>query len=173
MSDQKDKLLQAFNHMVDEVHASIEKAEEALSPTIDEMLENAQTMSKNLYALSQDEAKSLSNHLKRDIKNARQYMDTDGKEFKEWLNFDIELVEDRFVDMLTKAADKTWLDFRMFEQKTQENSVYRTGEYCSAGTLSCKSCDQVMKFTKNTRIPPCPKCHKTEFERLVETAETE
>ena len=168
MSEQKDKLLQAFNHMVDEVHAAIEKAEETLSPTIDEMVKNAQTISKNLYALTADEAKSLSEHLKRDIANARKYMDTDGKEFREWLNFDIELVEDRFIDMLSRAADKTWLDFRAFELQTKENSIYRTGELCSAGTLSCKSCGQIMTFTKNTRIPPCPKCHKTEFERKVE-----
>lgn len=168
MSEQKDKLLQAFNHMVDEVHAAVEKAEETLSPTVDEMVKNAQTMSKNLYALTADEAKSLSEHLKRDIAHARKYMDTDGKEFKEWLNFDIELVEDRFIDMLSRAADKTWLDFRKFQQQNLQHSVYKTGEYCSAGTLSCKSCDQEMKFTKSTRIPPCPKCHKTTFERVVE-----
>ena len=168
MSEQKDKLLQAFNHMVDEVHAAIEKAEETLSPTIDEMVKNAQTLSKNLYALTTDEAKSLSESLKRDIAHARKYMDTDGKEFKEWLNFDIELVEDRFIDMLSRAADKTWLDFRLFEQQNLLNSVYKTGELCSAGTLSCNSCGQEMKFTKNTRIPPCPKCHKTEFKRAVE-----
>ena len=168
MGDQKDKLLQAFNHMVDEVYAAIEKAEETLSPTVDEMLQNAQSMSKKLYALTQDEAKSLSEHLRRDIAHAQKYMGTDGKEFKEWLNFDIELVEDRFVSMLMRAADKTWLDFREFEHQNLQNSVYRTGEICSAGTLTCKSCSQQMKFTKNSRIPPCPKCHHTEFEREVE-----
>jgi hypothetical protein len=54
MNDPKDKLLQAFNHMVDELHARIEKAEEKISPTLDEMIGNAEKLSKKLYALTQD-----------------------------------------------------------------------------------------------------------------------
>ena len=168
MTDPKDKLLKAFNHMVDEVHAAIEKAEETLAPTVDEMIHNAEEMSKKLYALTQDEAKTLSQQLKRDIAHAREYMQTEGKEFNEWLNFDIKLVEDRFADLLSRAADKTWLDFRAFQQQSRDSVIYRTGEICSAGTLKCKSCEQTMTFKKSGHIPPCPKCHHTEFERVVE-----
>ena len=168
MNDQKDKLLQAFNHMVDNLHAAVEKAEETISPTIDEMLQNAEKISKKVYALTQDEAKSVTEHLKRDIANAREYMQTEGKEFNEWLSFDIQQVEDRFADFLAKAADKTWLDFRALEILGKKNSIYKTGELCSAGTLGCSDCGQKMKFTKNSRIPPCPKCHHTKFERVVE-----
>ena len=49
MTDPKEKLLQAYNHMVDELHAAVEKAEESLSPTLDEMLENAERLSKKAY----------------------------------------------------------------------------------------------------------------------------
>jgi len=168
MTDPKDKLLKAYNHMLDELHAAVEKAEETLSPTIDEMLKNAENLSKKAYALTQDEAKNISEHLKRDIAHAREYMRTDGKEFKQWLNFDIQQVEDRFIDFLSKAADKTWIDFRALEILSQKNSVYKTGELCSAGTLRCLDCSQEMKFTKNSRIPPCPKCHHTNFERVVD-----
>lgn len=168
MTDPKDKLLKAYNHMVDELHAAVEKAEETLSPTIDEMLKNAEQLSKKAYALTQDEAKSISEHLKRDIAHAREYMQTDGKEFKQWLNFDIQQVEDRFIDFLSKAADKTWIDFRALDLLNKKNSVYSTGEICSAGTLRCLKCSQQMKFTKNSHIPPCPKCHHTKFERVVD-----
>lgn len=167
MTEPKDKLLQAFNHMVDELHAAYEKAEETLSPTIDEILKNAEQTSRKLYALTQDEARSISEHVKRDIANARKYMQTEGKDFKQWLNFDIKQVEDHFVDLLSRAADKSWLDFRAFKDH-QENYLYKTGEVCSAGTIRCLGCGQQMKFTKNSRIPPCPRCHKTEFERAVQ-----
>ena len=168
MTDPKDRLLKAYNHMVDELHAAVEKAEETLSPTIDEMLKNAEKLSKKAYALTQDEAKSITEHLKRDIAHAREYMQTDGKEFKQWLNFDIQQVEDRFVDFLSKAADKTWIDFKALELLSMKNSIYKTGEICSAGTLRCMDCSQEMKFTKNSHIPPCPKCHHTRFERMVD-----
>lgn len=166
MSDPKDKLLQAFNHMVDELHAAIEKAEEKVAPTLDEMLTNAEKLSKQLYALTQDEIKSVSEHLKRDIAHAREYMQTEGREFNQWLKFDIKQVEDKFADFLSKAADKSWIDFHAFK-KNRQNTLYKTGEICGPGTLRCLDCGQEMKLTKNSRIPPCPKCHKTEFEREV------
>jgi len=167
MNEQTDRLLKAFNHMVEELHAAVEKAEETLSPTVDEMVQNAEKITRNIYALTADEAKSITAQLKRDIAHAREYMQTEGKEFNAWLNFDIQQVEDRFVDFLSQAADKTWLDFRAFEIMSKQNSIYKTGELCSAGTLRCMECSQEMKFTKNSRIPPCPKCHHTRFERQV------
>ncbi len=165
--DQKDKLLQAFNHMMDEVHAAIEKAEETLSPTVEEIINNAEKMSKQLYALTQDEAKTLSRNLKREMSHAREYLKKEGKDLNQWLKFDIQQVEDKFTDFIAQAADKTWLDFRIFKEY-KENTLYKTGEICSAGTLRCLDCGQEMKFTKNSRIPPCPKCHQTSFERQVD-----
>ncbi|MDQ6955909.1 MAG: hypothetical protein Q9M21_01810, partial [Mariprofundaceae bacterium] len=29
--------------------------------------------------------------------------------------------------------------------------------------LTCKDCGHSMHFKKTGRIPPCPKCHKTDF----------
>ncbi len=167
MNEPKDKLLQAFNHMVDEMHAAIEKAEETLAPTLEEIINRTEATTKKLYALTQDEARALSEHIKRDFTHARRYMQTEGRDFRQWLNFDIKQVEDRFVDFLARAADKNWLDFHAF-QEHQDNFLYHTGEICGAGTLRCLNCDQSMSFTRNSRIPPCPKCHHTEFERLVE-----
>jgi ElaB/YqjD/DUF883 family membrane-anchored ribosome-binding protein len=166
MNIEKDKLLQAFNHMVDELHAAVEKAEEKLGPPLEEMVSNAEKMSKQLYALTQDEMKSLSEHLKRDIAHARKYMQTEGRDFNQWLKFDVKQVEDKFADFLAKAADRNWLDFHSFKG-FQQNTLYKTGEICGPGTLRCLNCEQEMKFTRNTRIPPCPKCHQTEFERQV------
>ena len=167
MTDPKDRLLQAYNHMLDELHAAMEKTEEQLSPTVDEMLANAEQMSKKLYALTQDEAKTVVEHLKRDIGHARKYMQTEGKELNQWLKFDIDLVEGRFADFLNQAADKNWLDFRAFKD-FQTNTLYKTGEICGPGTLRCLNCGQEMRMTSNNHIPPCPKCHHTEFERVVD-----
>ncbi len=167
MTDPKDRLLQAYNHMVDELYAAIEKAEEKLSPTVDEMMTNAEQMTKKLYALTQDEAQTVAEHVKRDISHARRYMQTEGKELRDWLKFDIDLVEGRFADFLSQAADKSWLDFRAFKH-FQTNTLYKTGEICGPGTLRCLDCGQEMKMTRNNRIPPCPKCHHTEFERMVD-----
>jgi isocitrate dehydrogenase len=48
-------------------------------------------------------------------------------------------------------------------EKADQSLSCRSGEITSAGTLTCKDCGHSMHFKKTGRIPPCPKCHKTEF----------
>ncbi|MCP4431875.1 MAG: zinc ribbon-containing protein [Gammaproteobacteria bacterium] len=163
----KEKLIEAFDHMVDQVNHSIHKAEETIKPSLDEMLQNAQKMARDLYALTQEESEALAKTLKKDIHKANQALNQQGKELKDWLNFDLTLVEDRFIDLIAKASDKTWLDFRAFESEDHQASSYRTGEVCNAGTLSCNQCGKEMHFSKTSHIPPCAGCHGSEFYRVI------
>ncbi len=50
-------------------------------------------------------------------------------------------------------------------ERSEKSLEYKTGEITSAGTLTCKDCEAEMHMTKTTRIPPCPKCHKTVFRK--------
>jgi rubrerythrin len=167
MTDAKDKLVEAYNRIVDELHAAVERAEETLAPTAEELLKNAEELARKTYALTADEARTVAEQVRRDWNHARDYLKTEGKELKQWLRFDLKQVEGRFLDLVAKAADKTWLDFSRFERETRQQTLYHSGEVCSPGVLRCIHCGQEMAFTKATRIPPCPKCHKTEFERVV------
>ena len=49
--------------------------------------------------------------------------------------------------------------------KADDALTCKSGEITSAGKLICKSCGYEMHFKKKGRIPPCPKCHKTEFKK--------
>lgn len=163
----RDKLIAAFDHMVDNVGKAMHEAEEALAPTVDEMIHNAQRLARDLYALSQEEAESLGNTLRRDIDKANRTLNQQGKELKDWLSFDLTLVEDRFIDLIARAADKTWLDFREFENQSHQASVYRSGEVCNAGSFSCGSCGHSIQLTATGVIPRCPSCDHAEFYRIV------
>jgi hypothetical protein len=46
--NEKDKLVAAFDHMVENVSEAVHDAEEALAPTIDEMVHNAQILAREL-----------------------------------------------------------------------------------------------------------------------------
>jgi len=50
-------------------------------------------------------------------------------------------------------------------ERSEKSLEYTTGEITSPGTLTCKDCEAEMHMTKTTRIPPCPKCHKTVFRK--------
>ena len=163
----KDKLIAAFEHMVENVSESMHNAEEALAPTIDEMVHNAQHLARDIYALSQEEAESLGETLRRDMHKANRALNQQGKEMRDWLSFDLSLLEDRFVDMIADAADKTWLDFHAFERAHQHTDTYRSGEVCNAGSFSCKHCGETLRLSATGLIPPCPACGRKKFTRVI------
>jgi len=162
-----EKLVEAFDHMSKVVIEALHKTEEALAPTAEKMLENAEHIVRDLYALSKDEARVVREALSRDLAKAHKTINEEGKELRDWLNFDMNQIEDRFLELVCKASDRTWLEFREFESANIHASIYKTGEICSAGTLSCNACGQTMQLKKSSHIPPCPKCHKTEFTRVI------
>ena len=163
----RDKLVAAFDHMVENVSEAIHEAEEALAPTIDEMVHNAQLLARELYSLSQEEAESLGDTLKRDLHKADKALNRQRKELKDWLSFDLALVEDKFIELVAQAADKAWLDFHEFEYEDHQASLYRSGEVCSAGTFNCTHCDNSISLSSTGQIPRCPTCDHSEFYRVV------
>jgi hypothetical protein len=163
----KEKLVAAFDHMVENVSEAVHNAEEALAPTIDEMVHNAQLLARELFTLSQEEAESLGDTLKRDMHKANKTLNQQSKELKDWLSFDVTLVEDRFIDLIARAADKTWLDFHEFEYEDHQASLYRSGEVCNAGTFNCNHCDNSITLSKTSQIPRCPECDHGEFYRVI------
>ena len=163
----REKLIAAFDHMVENVGQAIHEAEEALAPTIDEMVHNAQQLARELYTLSQEEAESLGDTLKRDMVKANRTLNQQRKELKDWFSFDLTLVEDRFIDLIARSADKAWLDFRQFESEDHQASLYRSGEVCNAGTFNCTGCDKRIELPSTGQIPRCPVCDGAEFYRVI------
>lgn len=163
----REKLIAAFDHMIDQVNQAIHQAEEALAPGIDEMIHNAQLLARDLFTLTQEEAESLGDTLKRDMHKANKTLNQQGKELKDWFSFDLVVAEDRFIDMIANAADKTWLAFRAFENEDHQASLYHSGEICNAGTLSCNSCGNTIQLSKSSQIPQCPNCRHNKFYRVV------
>ena len=162
----REKLIAAFEHMVESVGESMHQAEEALAPTIDEMVHNAQQLARDIYTLTQEEADSLGTTLKRDMHKANQVLNQQRKELRDWLSFDLTLVEDRFIDLIARAADKTWLDFRAFENESQHAGQYNHGEVCNAGSFSCEQCGSVLRLPTTGLIPRCPNCSHGVYNRV-------
>lgn len=64
---------------------------------------------------------------------------------------------------MSKLLHKTGVALSSFGDKAEDALTCKSGEITSAGKLVCKACGYEMNFKKTGRIPPCPKCHKTEF----------
>jgi len=161
------RLVAAYEHMVENVGKALHEAEEALAPTVDEMVHNAQQLARDLYALSQEDAEMLGDTLRRDLHKADDILNQQSKELKDWWSFDMALVEDKLAEMVSRAADKTWLDFRAFATEDHQASVYRSGEICTPGTFSCTQCSHEFALTATGQLAACHECGNGEFYRVV------
>ena len=150
---------------MDQIAEAVHTADATLQPTLEEMIDNATDLAYQAKDISVKDAKEFSQYLKRDLEDVLQNIHQQGAELNQWLRFDYELVEDKFINIVSKAADKTWLTLNRFEQSKRMDVIYRTGEIISPGVIDCIGCSQAMQFKKSAHIPPCPKCHKTEFVR--------
>ncbi len=161
----EQKLIAAYDKMMHRVEVLLDSAEQQALPALQKNIEKAKQQAIELKELTKEEAEKLGHYLQRDLHDAADYLERSGKQFSTWLNFDLELIEDRVLDVFSKIADKTRMELAQLAAQAKRAQEYHTGEITSIGTLACQDCDSLLHFKKTSRIPPCPKCHKTVFAR--------
>ena len=166
-SPSMQKLTKAYDRMMERVKSSLEQTEQDTAPNLQQSIERAAEKAVELGELSRDEAQLLSQYLQRDLEDAGRYLAITGQDLGTWLRFDLDLIEDRLLEFFSAAADKTRLEMLAFEEEVERASHYRTGEITGPGTLQCDNCGELLRFPATAHIPPCPKCHASDFSRLA------
>ncbi len=174
-SDMKDgdrhdgKLVDAYNRMLEQARHAGEQAEREVRPVLAHLLESAKEKAVELGELTRDEAEKVGAWVRRDIEDAADYLkSSEAGELVDWLKFDIQLVEDRLLELFTSVADQTRLELIRLKQAAERASEYHTGEVTGIGALQCTGCDKILHFHATGHIPPCPKCRGTRFIRARE-----
>jgi hypothetical protein len=167
MTDHKieEKLIAAYDKMMERVNHLLDTAEQQAIPSFQHNIEKAKQQAVELKEVTKEEAEKIADYLKRDMHDAAEYIEETGKEFSSWASFDLKQVEDRVLEMFIKVADKTRIELAQLAAQAKRAQEYHTGEITSIGTLACVECETQMHFKKTSKIPPCPKCHKTVFKR--------
>lgn len=160
-----ERLISAYNRMMERIQELMEDTEDKAIPTLEEGVKQAGNKAVELGELTREEAEKIGGWIKRDMEEASLYIASGGREFADWLKFDIEQVESRLLDVLFSVADRTKLELEAFERSIEANNVYKAGEITGAGVLECKACGEQMRFYETTTIPPCAKCKGTKFMR--------
>ncbi len=190
-----DKLTAAYDLMLERMHAAAEKAEpivhaaaEKLEPMVDAAtdkaepivdaaadkaeaimnaaLKSAREKASELGELSREEAEKVSDYIKRDLEDAADYLNREGGELKDWLKFDLDVVEQRVGQIFSESVDRTREAIARFELEANKRGEWHSGEVTGIGTLECKACGEKLHFHKTGHIPPCPKCHGSRFRRI-------
>ncbi|HFD11399.1 MAG TPA: hypothetical protein ENJ32_02850 [Crenotrichaceae bacterium] len=161
----REKLVHAYNRMLERVKALVEQTEKEASPVIHKALETAREKAVELGEVTQEEANKVSDYLKRDLEDAGHYLKQTESELSDWLKFELELIEIKVLELFSDMADHTREELEKLSERARKESEWHTGEVTGIGTLHCVSCGQKIHFHSTGHIPPCPKCHKTVFKR--------
>lgn len=164
MSEQhlNEKFIEAYNRMLERTRAGVTEAGKGLQHALDAAMEKAS----ELGELSREEAEKISEYVKRDLHDAAEFIDESGSELRDWLRFDLEVVENAMLDLFATMVDHTREALTELEMRANALGEWHTGEITGIGTLQCKGCGEKLHFHKTGHIPPCPKCHGTSFRRL-------
>jgi len=170
MSDRKEQEQHesAYDRMMERVKITLESAEHRTLEPLDHALQKAREKAVELGELSREEADRISSYVRRDIYDLGEFLDRTGREMSSWFHMDMELIEARVLDLLSSVADRTRVELARLADNAESASHYHTGEVAAPGTLECTECGEHLKFRKTARIPPCPKCHATDFRRIKE-----
>jgi polyhydroxyalkanoate synthesis regulator phasin/predicted RNA-binding Zn-ribbon protein involved in translation (DUF1610 family) len=161
----KDKLVQAYEEMLQRTHAAMEQAEKETVPALREFLDKARDSMVELGELTREEAAKVADYVERDIKEAAEYLTQTGADLRQWWRFDVSQVQERLLEMFSSVADQTSLQLQNWARQARQAVGYHTGEITGPGTLLCAACGAELQMHKPGHIPPCPKCHGTLFKR--------
>lgn len=169
MSDShtEGKFTAAYDKMMERIHHFFEDPEADAVPTLKQRIELAKLRAIELREITAEEAEKIAYYVERDLHDAASYLETTGKSFSTWFNFDLQLIEERLYELFSSVADRTRIELGQLASQAEMSQQYQTGEITGIGTLACDACGSQMHFEKTGRIPPCPKCHQTQFKRVT------
>ncbi|MCB2263341.1 MAG: zinc ribbon-containing protein [Candidatus Thiosymbion ectosymbiont of Robbea hypermnestra] len=168
-----DKLADAYERMLERIHDAIEHAEQETIPAFRELLHKTRDNMVELGELTREEAHKVAEYLERDLRDAARYIAETGEDLKSWWRFDLDLMEQRMLDIFSRVADQTGIQLHNLAEQARRANPYRTGEIAGPGTLICNACGAETHLHKTGRIPPCSRCQATDFKRLPDTTDTD
>ena len=160
-----NSLIDAYNQMMARIKDSIESAEAQAVPTLQKAIDHAKHQAIHLGEITLEDAEEIGNYIKRDINDAAEYLMETSHEFSEWLMLDIDIIEQKVLELFLSVADKTRVELEQLAHPSCKISQYHTGEITGPGSLICEACGEMIHFTTTGHIPPCPKCKRTRFKR--------
>jgi hypothetical protein len=156
----------AYTRLLERAREAIGQAEATALPRLQHWLAEAKDRAVTLGELTREEAERVGDYLRRDLVDAASYLSETGRALRDWLRFDLELVEDRLLDVFASMVDETRLELDRLAAEARARPPLRTGEVTGFGTLRCLGCGLEIEFREPAGIPPCPRCEGTRFARV-------
>ena len=161
----KERAAELYHQLLHTTNEILKKTGDKTRPMLDKALEQAKTRLIQAENYTDKEINHIEEYLIRDLHSAGEYIATGEKELANWLQMEKVFIEDQLLDVFNNMVDHTRLSLDAIRERANDVGRWRTGEITGPGTLVCANCQQTVHFDHPSHIPPCPKCHETEFER--------
>ncbi len=139
--------------------ASQEKGKEAM----DKAIEMAREQFTAAGEFSAEQGEAFRKYMQRDLAQTEADMRTVGQEAAE--RFQPARLGAGAFSSMARLLQATGSALQTLSHKAEVALHYNTGEITSAGTLTCTKCGQTVRLKHSSHIPPCPRCHGTEFRK--------
>jgi predicted RNA-binding Zn-ribbon protein involved in translation (DUF1610 family) len=167
----RDPMVNAYERMLERTGEMFERAERETAPRLRQAIERVRDNMVEFGELTREEAARVADYVERDIRDAAAYIADTGDTLRKWWRFDLNLVEQRLLDLFGLVADRTSVQLQSWAEQARQASLYHSGEIAGPGALYCTACGAELKMQKAGRIPPCPACQGTRFSRTAAAGE--
>lgn len=156
----------AYERILERFYASIDHAEQYSWQLLEEKIREAAEVELTAEEMTREELSLLQAYLKRDLADLGYFVHQTGEGVAAWLNFDLNILELKFGQMLSALADQTRLDHAYLEQRLAHGAdEYMTGEVATVGTLRCLNCGTLVQLEQTALIEACHECGAEYFHR--------
>lgn len=155
-----------YQKMLERIKDFFEEAEGEFAPKIQYAIDAAKEKASELGELTREEAEKLAQYIQRDIHDAAEYLEEEGRELGDWLKFDVEMVEDKLLDVFSHAINTTSIELQQLKQRAEQENLWYMGEVTGPGSFICTHCEHPLSFYHIQDIPACPKCGEGVFKRV-------
>lgn len=158
-----DRQVEKFDLLAERARKIYEASADKSAKTLEAALRQARNGLEAAGEFRREEGESLESWLRRDLQLAHRNAKAVGSGIKE--EFDSSGVSSSVLGLAATVLQNTGETLQAWAAKADEATSYRTGEVTGPGTLSCKRCDTELRMAESSKIPPCPKCHATDFRK--------
>ncbi len=149
-----------------------ETQKHSTTKTLQQHIDNAIEKAVELDELTREEAERIGDYLRRDLHDAADFIINTEQALADWLHFDLELIEERLLEMFSLMVDQTQQELENLAERARQATQWHSGEITGLGTLFCENCNNALHFHQPAHIHPCPNCGATQFKRNVETIDS-
>lgn len=156
-------LVEAYNRMMENIRAQVKNNKNRASVNLQNAIGQARRDAVARGELSLEEAEDVGHTIMQDVNEAAEYLMETSHEFSEWLMLDIDIIEQKVLDLFLRVAETTRKDLNRLIRPRLENKLSHAGRLNAPARNICSDCGKALNFKSRSTTPRCAACQSKHF----------